>query len=86
VIEGCFGVRYHPAYVEKILHACGWDCQKSQRWGKERDEEQIQAWRNSLSSLPLPLPRIDIGLDFTGAFNEKTSVPMTWLPFPKQQG
>ena len=46
VIEGRFGVRYHPAHVWKILHACGWSCQKPQRWGKERDEEQIQAWRN----------------------------------------
>jgi hypothetical protein len=36
--------------------------------------------------MPLPLALIDIGLDFTGAFNEKTSVPMMWLPFSKQQG
>ncbi len=44
VIEARFGVRYHPAHVWKILHACGWSCQKLQRRGKERDEEQIQAW------------------------------------------
>jgi transposase len=42
-IEDHFGVRYHPAHVWKILHACGWSCQKPQRWSKERDEEQIQA-------------------------------------------
>ena len=29
VIEGRFGVRYHPAHVWKILHACGWSCQKT---------------------------------------------------------
>ncbi len=45
VIEDRFGVRYHPAHVWKILHACGWSCQKPQRRGKERAEEQIQAWR-----------------------------------------
>ncbi len=44
VIEGRFGVSYHPAHVWKILHACGWSCQKPQRWGKERDEKQIQSW------------------------------------------
>ena len=45
VIEDRFGVRYHPTHVWKILRACGWSCQKPQRWSKERDEEQIQAWR-----------------------------------------
>jgi len=45
VIEDHFGIRYHPAHVWKILHACGWSCQKPQRRGKERDEAQIQAWR-----------------------------------------
>ena len=45
LIEAHFGVKYHPAHVWKILHACGWSCQKPQRRGKERNEEQIQAWR-----------------------------------------
>jgi hypothetical protein len=35
---------------------------------------------DSLSSVPLPLPQIDVELDFTGGFSEKTSVPMMWLP------
>lgn len=34
----------------------------------------------SPSSEGLPLPPIDAGLDFTGAFNEKISVPMMWSP------
>ena len=45
LIEDHFGVRYHPAHVWKILRSCDWSCQKPQRWGKERDEAQIQAWR-----------------------------------------
>src|SRR3989304_10044701 len=34
---------------------------------------------DSLSSVPLPLPPIDAGLDSTGAFSEKTSALRMWL-------
>jgi transposase len=56
-IEDHFGVRYHPAHVWKILHACGWSCQKPQRWSKERDEEQIHA--PAFGAADMGAPRAD---------------------------
>lgn len=45
VIARTFGVRYHPAHVWRILHGCGWSCQKPERRARERDEAAIQRWR-----------------------------------------
>ena len=45
LIEDQFGIRYHSAHVWKILHACGWSCQKPEPRAKERDEAQIWDWR-----------------------------------------
>ena len=44
VIEAEFGVRYHPAHVNRILRACGWRQQKPIRRARQRDEEAIEHW------------------------------------------
>jgi len=45
VIETNFEVSYHPAHVWRILRACDWSAQKPERLARERDDEQIQRWR-----------------------------------------
>lgn len=45
VIEGRFGVTYHPGHVWHILRGMGWSCQKPERRARERDEEAIALWR-----------------------------------------
>lgn len=45
VIERHFGVRYHPAHVWRLLHSCGWSCQKPERRARERNEKEIERWR-----------------------------------------
>jgi transposase len=45
VIEGAFGVRYHPDHVRHILHSLGRSPQKPERRARERDEETIRRWR-----------------------------------------
>lgn len=45
VIEGRFGVKYHPGHVWRILRGMGWSPQKPERRARERDEEAIQQWR-----------------------------------------
>jgi len=45
VIEGEFGVQYHPCHVWRILDGLGWSCQKPERRARERDEKEIERWR-----------------------------------------
>ena len=45
VIEGEFGVKYHPGHVWYILRGMGWSCQKPERRARERDEAAIEQWR-----------------------------------------
>lgn len=42
VIEHHFSIKYNPAHIWKILHTCGWSCQKLERRVKEGDEAQIR--------------------------------------------
>ena len=44
LIEGHFGVSYHPDHVCRLLHSLGWSPQKPQRRAQERDEAAIQRW------------------------------------------
>jgi transposase len=44
VIERQWHVRYHDAYVAKLLHACGWSRQKPTRRARQRNEAAIQEW------------------------------------------
>jgi transposase len=44
VIEGEFGVRYHPAHVSRLLRAVGWSVQQPIRRATQRDEAAIAAW------------------------------------------
>jgi transposase len=45
LIAQCFGVRYHPDHVWRLLQMRGWSCQKPERRARERDETAIQRWR-----------------------------------------
>lgn len=45
VIERNFGVKYHPGHVWRILRGMGWSPQKPERRARERDEEDIERWR-----------------------------------------
>ena len=45
VIEGEFGVKYHPGHVWYILRDMGWSAQKPERRARERDGEAIAQWR-----------------------------------------
>lgn len=45
VIQREFGVQYHPAHVSRILKALGWTPQKPIRRAKQRQETEIQRWK-----------------------------------------
>ena len=45
VIDQQFAVRYHPAYLSRLLRRWGWSCQHPIERARERDEAEIQAWR-----------------------------------------
>ena len=45
VIEREFGVRYHPAHVSRILKELDWTPQKPIRRAKQRQEAEIQRWK-----------------------------------------
>ena len=45
VIERTFGVRYHPAHLSRLLREEGLSVQKPIHRAQERDEAQVQAWR-----------------------------------------
>lgn len=44
VIERDFGVRYHPRYLARPLHAHGWSAHRPAPRAKERDEALVLAW------------------------------------------
>ena len=44
VIRRCFGVRYHPSHICRLLKACGWSQQKPLKRAVQRDEEAIRRW------------------------------------------
>jgi transposase len=45
LIESEFGVRYHEGHVWKVLVSLGWSPQRPVGKARERNEEQIRAWR-----------------------------------------
>jgi transposase len=45
LIEQEFGVRYHEGHVWKVLVSLGWSPQRPTGKARERNEEQIRAWR-----------------------------------------
>jgi transposase len=45
LIERHFGVSYHISQVSRILHSMGWSRQKPERQARERDQQQVDAWR-----------------------------------------
>jgi transposase len=45
VIAHKFDVQYHPCHVWRILDNLGWSCQKPERRARERNEEEIDNWR-----------------------------------------
>jgi len=46
VIAKTFGVTYHPAHVWKMLRGLGWTPQKPEQRARERNETDIQRWRD----------------------------------------
>jgi transposase len=46
VIERLFGVQFHVDYVGTLLHQLGWSPQKPQHRARERNEREIERWRN----------------------------------------
>src|SRR5450631_385653 len=48
LIEQEFGVRYHEGHVWKILVALGWSPQRPVGRARERNEEQIQHWKQKV--------------------------------------
>jgi transposase len=57
LIEGEFGVQYHPDHVGRLLHSLGWSHQKPERRALQRDEESIERWKRN------EWPRIKKGLN-----------------------
>lgn len=46
VIQKRFGVTCHVDYIGTLLHKLGWSVQKPEQRVRERDEAEIQRWRN----------------------------------------
>jgi putative transposase len=44
MIQRQFGVRYHPRYLERPLHAHGWSAHRPAPRAKERDDAVVAAW------------------------------------------
>lgn len=44
VIHRCYGVRYHPDHVCKLLHHLGFSWQRPERRARERDERRVLQW------------------------------------------
>jgi transposase len=45
VVEREFGVSYHPDHIGRLMHSLGWSPQKPERRALERDEEDIERWK-----------------------------------------
>jgi len=48
VIHRCYGVRYHPAHIWRLLERLGFCWQRPQRQARERDERQVRRWLRTL--------------------------------------
>jgi transposase len=44
-IRHLFGIRYHANHVWRLMRAWGWSCQKPATKARERNEQQIQDWK-----------------------------------------
>jgi transposase len=40
-----FGVSYHPDHIGRLMHSLGWTPQKPERRALERNEEEIERWK-----------------------------------------
>jgi transposase len=45
VVEREFGVSYHPDHIGRLMHSLGWTPQKPERRALERDEVEIERWK-----------------------------------------
>ena len=45
LVECEFGVRYHRDHIGRLLHSLGWSPQKPERRALERDEDEIERWK-----------------------------------------
>ena len=45
MVEREFGVRYHPDHIGRVMHSLGWTPQKPERRALERDEDEIERWK-----------------------------------------
>jgi transposase len=45
LVEREFDVRYHPDRIGRLMHSLGWAPEKTEKRALERDEEEIERWR-----------------------------------------
>ncbi len=45
MVQREFGVSYHPDHIGRLLHSLGWTPQKPERRALERDEDEIERWK-----------------------------------------
>jgi transposase len=45
LVESEFGVSYHLDHIGRLMHSLGWTPQKPERRALERDEEEIERWK-----------------------------------------
>jgi transposase len=45
MVEREFGVCYHPDHIGRLMHSLGWTPQKPERRALERNEEEIERWK-----------------------------------------
>ena len=45
LVERQFGVSYHPDHIGRLMHSLGWTPQKPERRALERDEGEIERWK-----------------------------------------
>ncbi len=41
-----FGIRYHPNHIGRLMHRLQWSHQKPERRAIERDESEVEQWKN----------------------------------------
>lgn len=57
VIQSEFAVQYHPDHVGRLMRTLGWSHQKPERRALERNEQQIEQWKNAQWSRIKKTPR-----------------------------
>ena len=45
LVEREFGVSYHPDHIGRLMHSFGWTPQKPERRALERNEDEIERWK-----------------------------------------